>query len=103
MTESSEKFVRSPEICAWADDEEDKYHIEITLPGVEKESIKLKMHEDSFFISGETDSTVYVGSYGICCPVKPGETKANYKNGILKIDVPFKDPMEGAVDVNIED
>ncbi|MFW9952387.1 MAG: Hsp20/alpha crystallin family protein [Candidatus Thorarchaeota archaeon] len=102
MTESKEKFLRSPEICAWADDENDNYHIEVTLPGVEKDSIKLKMHEDSFFISGETDNTIYVGSYSICCPVKAVESKANYKNGVLKIDVPFKDPMEDAIEIKIE-
>jgi HSP20 family protein len=102
MAIEKEKFVMSPEVCAWADDEKDNYHIEITMPGVEKDTIKLKLHEDSFFVKGETDNTVYVGSYVICCPVKPGETKAEYKNGILKIDVPFKDPIEDAVDVKIE-
>jgi HSP20 family protein len=102
MTEQKEKFIASPEICAWADDEHDRYHVEITMPGVEKETIKLKIHEDSFFIKGETDTTIYIGSYAICCPVKPEETKAIYKNGLLKIDVPFVDPMENAVDVKIE-
>ncbi|MFX0056670.1 MAG: Hsp20/alpha crystallin family protein [Candidatus Hodarchaeota archaeon] len=102
MTEQKDKFVMSPDVCAWADDENDNYHIEITLPGVEKDTIKLKLHDDSFFIKGETDNTVYVGSYAMCCPVKPGAAKANYKNGILKVDVPFKDPMENAVDVQIE-
>jgi HSP20 family molecular chaperone IbpA len=102
MTEMQEKFLRSPEICAWADDESDTYHIEVTLPGVEKDTIKLKVHEDSFFISGETDNTVYVGSYAICCPVKPEESKASYKNGILKLDIPFKNPMEDAIDVKVE-
>lgn len=102
MTETKEdKYLRSPNVCAF-EDEKDNYHIEITLPGVEKDTIKLKMHEDSFFISGETDNTVYVGSYSICCPVKAEDAKANYKNGILTVDVPFKDPLEGAVDVNIE-
>lgn len=102
MSEDKEKYVVSPDICAWADDENDNYHIEITMPGVEKDSIVLKMHEDSFFIKGETDSTVYVGSYAICCPVTAEKSKAIYKNGILKVDVPFKDRLEGAIDVPIE-
>ena len=102
MSEDKEKYVVSPDICAWADDEQDKYHIEITMTGVEKDTIILKMHEDSFFIKGETDNTVYVGSYAICCPVSADKSKAIYKNGILKVDVPFKDRMEGAIDVPIE-
>ena len=72
------------------------------MPGVEKNTIILKMHEDSFFIKGETETTVYVGSYAICCPVNAENSKAVYKNGILKVDVPFKDRMEGAIDVPIE-
>ena len=102
MTKTNEKFLMSPEICSWADDEHDLYKIEITLPGVEKDTIKLKIHEDSFFIKGETENTIYIGSYAICCPVKPEQTIANYRNGLLKVEVPFKDPMEGAVDIKIE-
>jgi len=101
-TEEKSKFVTSPDVCSWADDESENYHFEITMPGVEKETIKLKIHEDSFFVSGETENTIYVGSYAICCPIKPEKTKAIYKNGILKIDAPFKDPLEDAVDVKIE-
>ena len=102
MSESKEKYVTSPEICAWADEEHDNYHFEITMPGVEKDTITLKIHEDSFFVKGETDGTIYVGSYGICCPVKAKESKATYKNGILKVDVPFKDAMEDVVELSIE-
>ena len=77
MTEvkEEEKYLMSPEVCSWADDEKNIYKIEIQLPGVEKDSIKLKMHDDSFFIKGETEDTVYIGSYGVCCPIKPEEAK----------------------------
>ncbi|MHA2006947.1 MAG: Hsp20/alpha crystallin family protein [Promethearchaeota archaeon] len=98
----ADKFIISPDLCAWADDSEEVYKIEIQLPGVDKEDIKLKMHEDSFFIKGETDDTIYIGSYGICCPVIPEETKAVYHQGLLKIDVPFKESVFHSVDVNIE-
>lgn len=102
MSEGKERIIISPNICGYVDDEHLNYHIEVQLPGVDKESIKLKMHEDSFFLKGETENTVYVGSYTICCPVKPEAAKATYKNGLLKVDVPFKDPMEDAVDVSIQ-
>ena len=102
MSEEKEKFVRSPEVCAWADDEHDVYRIEVTLPGVEKEDVKLKMHEDSFFLKGETDDTIYIGSYAVCCPVDAEKAKATYKQGLLKVEVPFKEPEFHSVDVNIE-
>ncbi len=98
----TEKLLTSPEVCSWADDEKNVYKIEIQLPGVEKESIKLKMHDDSFFIKGETDDTIYIGSYGVCCPVIPEEAKAVYKNGLLKIEVPFKEPEFHSIDIDIK-
>jgi HSP20 family molecular chaperone IbpA len=98
----TEKFLLSPEVCSWADDETKHYKIEIQLPGVEKDTIKLKMHEDSFFIKGETEDTTYIGSYTVCCPIKPEEAKATYKNGLLKIEVPFREPEFHTIDIEIE-
>ncbi len=102
LSKVEDKLTLMPEIVAWANDEKENYHIEIKLPGVEKDTIKLKMHEDSFFIKGESESTNYVGSFALCCDVTPEKAKAEYKNGLLKIDIPFKDPMEGAIDIKIE-
>ncbi len=85
-----DKFLIAPEVCSWADYEKEVYKIEIQLPGVEKDQITLKMHEDSFFIKGETEDTIYIGSYTICCPVIPEKTKAVYNQGLLKIEVPFR-------------
>ncbi|MFW9823784.1 MAG: Hsp20/alpha crystallin family protein [Candidatus Thorarchaeota archaeon] len=104
MVEKKEedKYLMSPEICSWADDEAETYKIEIQLPGVEKDSIKLKMHEDSFFVKGETDDTTYIGTFTICCPVKPEEAKAVYHQGLLKVEVPFKEAVYHTVEVNID-
>jgi HSP20 family molecular chaperone IbpA len=70
---------------------------------VKKESIKLKMHEDSFNIAAprEDNNTEYVSTLALCCPVKPGKAEARYQNGLLRIEVPFKDPMEDAVAVAV--
>ena len=96
------KFLIAPEVCSWADDESETYKIEIQLPGVEKNDIKLKFHEDSYFIKGETEDTIYIGTYSICCPVKPEEAKATYHQGLLKIEVPFKVSEYQTIDVKIE-
>ncbi len=69
---------------------------------MEKDSISLKMHEDSFFIKGETEDIVFIGSFAVCCDVDPEKAKATYKNGLLKIDVPFKEQEFHSVDVKIE-
>lgn len=99
--EEIEKSYESPNVCMWPDDPHENYHIEIELPGVERESISLKMHEDSFFIKGETDDIVYIGSYSVFCEIEPEKAKAEYKNGLLKVDVPFKMPEYHSVDITI--
>ena len=98
----TKKRVIFPDICTWIDDDESCYRIEVTLPGVEKDTIKPKMHEDRFFVKGETDTIVYVGEYVMCCPVDPDETKAIYKEGLLKIYVPFKDVFVSAKEIEIK-
>ena len=35
-------------------------------------------------------------------PVKPHKAEAAYEHGLLRIEVPFKDPMEDAVKVAIK-
>ena len=102
MSEQKEKYYESPDVCMWPSDEHDNFHIEITLPGADKDSIKLKMHDDSFFLKAESVDIVYVGSYSVCCPILPKKAKAVYNNGLLKIDVPFKEEEYESIEVKIE-
>jgi len=92
-----------PEVCSYVDDNHTKLTLEISLPGVKKENIKLKMHDDSFYISAprEDNNTEYVSTRAFCCPVKPDKAEAKYENGLLKIEIPFKDPMEDAIAVAV--
>ena len=102
MTEEKERVIVSPKIYGYADGVQSHYFLEVELPGVNKENISLKMQEDSFYIKGETEGTTYVGSYGLCCLVKPDEAKATYNDGLLKVEVPFKDPMENVIEIPIQ-
>jgi HSP20 family protein len=103
MSESKQdKIYVSPEIYMYPNDEHSTYQIRITLQGVNKENIKLKMHEDSFFIKAESDDTIYIGSYSVCCPIDPHKAKADYKNGLLKVEVPFMEPEFHSVDIKVE-
>jgi HSP20 family molecular chaperone IbpA len=89
------------EVCSYVDEEHMTLHLEISVPGVRKEDVKLKMHDDSFNLSAPREDFDYTATMAFCCPVRAKDAKAEYKDGLLKIEVPFKDPLEGAVDVSI--
>lgn len=90
-----------PQICSYVNEDGTGYDIEIYLPGVDRDTIDLKMDKDSIFIKGDTDTLRYVGSYGLCCPVDPERARTRYKEGLLKLSVPFKEPELKTVDVKI--
>jgi HSP20 family protein len=91
----------SPIINAMPDEEHKNLHIEIELPGVDKESIDLRMHEDSFFVRAAREDVTYVGSYAVCCPVDYEKARAQYRNGLLVIDVPYKEPQSRGKQIQV--
>ncbi len=101
MSETNEVRV-SPDILSYPDDDEKNLIIEVELPGVPKESISFKLQEDAFYIEAKKEGLQYVGSYAVCCSVKPKKAVAKYDNGLLKVTVPFKEPFEDAIEVKIE-
>jgi HSP20 family molecular chaperone IbpA len=98
----AEKVKLAPNVFSYPDYEHLELHMEISLGGVKKEDISLKMHEDSFYLRAPRDDFEYVTSMALCCPVKASEAKATFENGILKVVVPYKDRMENAVDIQID-
>ena len=91
----------SAELCSYVDEEKCMLNFEISIPGVKKEDIVLKLLDDGFCMTAPKDDIDYVTSGTFCCPVKAGDAKATYDNGLLKVGVPFKDVMENSVDVQI--
>jgi HSP20 family protein len=89
------------DVCSYVSDDGSKLNMEIHIPGVKKEDIKLKLMDDTFTLSAPRDDLEYVATGGFCCPIKTTAVNAIYNNGLLKIEAPFKDAMEGAVDVTI--
>ncbi|MBI4774074.1 MAG: Hsp20/alpha crystallin family protein [Deltaproteobacteria bacterium] len=96
-----ERMKVSPDVCSWVDTEHTKLFIEAVIPGVKKEDIHLKMHEDSMYLDAPRDEIEYTSTMAFCCPVNDKAAKAHYENGLLRIEVPFKDPMEDATSVSI--
>ncbi|UCF05724.1 MAG: Hsp20/alpha crystallin family protein [bacterium] len=99
---SAERIKVAPEICSYVDDDHTFLTVEVKIPGVEKGDISLKMHADSFSLSAPHRDIEYVTALSFCCPVNAEKADAHYKNGLLTIEVPFRDPMEDAVSVEIK-
>jgi HSP20 family protein len=92
----------APNSVAYADEENLKLIMEFSIPGAPTETIDLKVLPDSVHLTAPARDIEYVAALALAWPVKPDKAEAIYENGLLRIEVPFKDPMEDAVKVSIK-
>jgi HSP20 family molecular chaperone IbpA len=92
----------APDTVAYADGENHKLVVEFAIPGAPTDTIDLKMLEDSVHLTAPARDIEYVAALALGWPVKPDKAEATYEHGLLRIEVPFKDPMEGAVKIAIK-
>ena len=92
----------APNTVAYADEETHKLVVEFAIPGAPTDTIDLKILADSVHLTAPARDTEYVAALALAWPVKPDKAEAIYEHGLLRIEVPFKDPMEDAVKVPIK-
>ena len=100
MTESRIKV--APNTVAYTDGENNKLVVEFAIPGAPTDTIDVKILVDSIHLTAPARDIEYVSALALGWPVKPGKAEATYEHGLLRIEVPFKDPMEDAVKVAIK-
>src|SRR5512137_2782360 len=92
----------APDTVAYSYGENHKLVVEIAIPGAPTDTIDVKILEDSVHLTAPARDIEYVSALALGWPVKPHKAEATYVNGLLRIEVPFKDPMEDAVKVPIK-
>jgi HSP20 family molecular chaperone IbpA len=92
----------APSTVAYADEEKNKLVVEFAIPGAPTETIDLKLLPDSIHLTAPARDIEYVSALALAWPVKPDKAEATYEHGLLRIEVPFKDPMEDAVKVAVK-
>ena len=93
----------APVTVAYADGGQDKLIVEFAIPGAPTETVDVKILPDSVYLSAPARDIEYVSALALVWPVKPEKAEATYQHGLLRIEVPFKDPMEDAVKVAIKE
>jgi HSP20 family molecular chaperone IbpA len=82
--------------------ENHKLIAEFAIPGAPTETIDLKILEDGVYLTAPARDLEYAAALALGWPVKPDKAEATYEHGLLRIEIPLKDPMEGAVKVAIK-
>jgi len=98
----AEKTVIPAEMFACLDDKGANYILEIELPGVDKKTIQLNMHEDLVSVRAERDDEVMLGHLHFPLRVNPRKAKATFKQGLLAVTVPVKEKRPPPVSIKIK-
>lgn len=92
----------APDTVAYPDAESRKLVVEFAIPGAPTDTIDVKILADSIHLTAPARDIEYVAALALAWAVKPEKAEATYDHGLLRIEVPFKDPMEDAVKVVIK-
>jgi HSP20 family molecular chaperone IbpA len=94
------KHYFTPHYRAYLND--DKYHVEIELPGVERADIKIKALSDALVLEGRRDEIQYDLHLDFYYEIEAEKIHATYKQGLLKLDAPLYKHTEHAQDIPIQ-
>nr|MDO8115713.1 hypothetical protein [Candidatus Sigynarchaeota archaeon] len=90
----SPKYKIMPRYGAWLQD--DKFVVEVALPGVAKDAINIKALEDYFTLRAERDNIVYTLDLDLRFRIEPSKVTSKYTEGLLRVEFDRYNPLEHA-------
>ena len=98
----NDKTKLTPCACFSHDETGGRMKVEIEMPGVRKDDIKLDMRKDGFCLSAPRgEDAEYSSCFMLSHEVEHDKTEAKYENGLLKIFSPIKG-WESKVNIPIQ-
>jgi HSP20 family molecular chaperone IbpA len=91
------RYKVTPRYGAWLRD--DKFVLEIALPGVAKDAIKIKAMEDYFTLRAERENIIYSLDLDLNFKIEPTKVTNSYEEGLLRVEFERYNPLEKAVTV----
>jgi len=88
------KYKVTPRYGAWLHD--DKFVLEIALPGVAKDAIKIKAMEDYFTLRADRDNIIYTLDLDLSFTIEPTRVSSKYSEGLLHVEFERPNPLEKA-------
>jgi len=82
--------VIAPDVCMFNDENCETLNIQIDLPGVNKDEINFRFLEDGFFVIARSEDVTFKGAFALPGPVDVDKAIAEYSNGLLTVNVPYK-------------
>ncbi|MCS3923447.1 Hsp20/alpha crystallin family protein [Methanosalsum natronophilum] len=83
-----DKSIEYPYVYEYSDEANKTLNLEISLPGVKKKNVELKINEKSFSIKLRHKKKKYRGTYPIFCAVDANKAIYRYEKGKIKISAP---------------
>ncbi len=78
-----------PDVCMYIDEQLNNVNIEIVLPNVAKENIKLKINAHRLNMHATSDDRIYLKYIAFSRPVIAQKAKVVYDGELLKIVIPL--------------
>lgn len=94
LQEDAGKYQVTPRYGAWL--EEDRFVVEVALPGVPKESISMKALQDYFSLRASRENIEYVLDLDLNFKIEPGKVTSDYLEGLLRVEFQRYDPLAHA-------